>query len=91
VNESNPYYPVGEILKGHEFHYSNPVLTGEANLDFVFKVRRGHGVDGERDGICMKNVLATFTHIHAAGNPQWAKGLLKASLEYRRSNSRKNG
>ncbi len=91
VNESNPYYPVGEILKGHEFHYSNPVLTGEANVDFVFKVRRGHGVDGERDGICMKNVLATFTHIHAAGNPRWAKGLLKASLEYRRSNSRKNG
>jgi cobyrinic acid a,c-diamide synthase len=91
VNESNPYYPVGEILKGHEFHYSNPVLTGEANVDFAFKVRRGHGVDGERDGICMKNVLATFTHIHAAGNPGWAKGLLKASLEYRRSNSRKNG
>jgi len=43
VNESNPYYPVGEMLKGHEFHYSNPVLTGEANVDFVFKVRRGHG------------------------------------------------
>ena len=91
VNELNPYYPVGEILKGHEFHYSKPVLTGEATVDFVFKVRRGHGVDGERDGICMKNVLATFTHIHAAGNPRWSKGLLKASLEYRRSNSRKNG
>jgi cobyrinic acid a,c-diamide synthase len=91
VNESNPYYPVGEILKGHEFHYSRPVHTGDENMAFVFKVRRGHGVDGERDGICMKNVLATFTHIHAAGNPRWAKGLLKASLEYRKSNNRKNG
>ena len=91
VNESNPYYPVGEILKGHEFHYSNPVLTGEANVDFAFRVRRGHGVDGERDGICMKNVLATFTHIHAAGNPKWAKGLFEVASEYRRSDNRGNG
>lgn len=87
VNESNTYYPVGEILKGHEFHYSKPLLTGDENMAFVFKVRRGHGVDGERDGIHMKNILATFTHIHAAGNPRWAKGLLKASLEYRKGNS----
>ena len=91
VNESNPYYPVGEILKGHEFHYSKPVLTGDENMDFVFKVRRGHGVDGERDGICIKNVLATFTHIHAAGNPRWAKGLFEVASEYRRSDSRENG
>jgi len=91
VNESNPYYPVGEILYGHEFHYSKPVLTGEANVDFAFKVCRGHGVDGERDGICVKNVLATFTHIHAAGNPSWAKGLFEIALEYRKSISRENG
>ncbi|MFH1935386.1 MAG: cobyrinate a,c-diamide synthase [Pseudomonadota bacterium] len=91
VNESNPYYPVGEILKGHEFHYSKSVLTGDENMDFVFKVRRGHGVDGERDGICIKNVLATFTHIHAAGNPRWAKGLFEVASEYRRSDSRENG
>ncbi|TET86340.1 MAG: cobyrinate a,c-diamide synthase [Desulfobacteraceae bacterium] len=90
VNESNPYYPVGEILKGHEFHYSKAVFTREANVDFVFKVCRGHGVDGERDGICMKNVLATFTHIHAAGNPKWAKGFFEVASEYRRSDSREN-
>jgi cobyrinic acid a,c-diamide synthase len=91
VKELNPYYPVGEILKGHEFHYSKPVLTGDENMDYVFKVCRGHGVDGERDGICMKNVLATFTHIHAAGNPRWAKGLFEAASEYRRGHSRENG
>jgi cobyrinic acid a,c-diamide synthase len=91
VNESNPYYPVGELLKGHEFHYVKPVLTGDENMDFVFKVRRGHGVDGERDGICIKNVLATFTHIHAAGNPRWAQGLFEVASEYRRSDSRETG
>ena len=91
VNEPNPYYPVGEILKGHEFHYSKPLLLGDENMDFVFKVCRGHGVDGKRDGISVKNVLATFTHIHAAGNPRWPKGLFDVASEYRRSNSRENG
>jgi cobyrinic acid a,c-diamide synthase len=91
VNASNPFYPVGEILKGHEFHYSKAVFSREESMDFVFKVYRGKGVDGERDGICVKNVLATFTHIHAAGNPRWAKGLFEVASEYRRSNSRENG
>jgi cobyrinic acid a,c-diamide synthase len=91
VSEANPYYRLGEILKGHEFHYSKPVFTGGDNMDFVFKVCRGHGVDGEREGLCKKNVLATFTHIHAAGNPKWAKGLFKVASEHRRSDGRKNG
>jgi cobyrinic acid a,c-diamide synthase len=91
VKKTNPYYRVGEILKGHEFHYARPVLTGDQNMDFVFKVSRGHGVDGKREGICQKNVLATFTHIHAAGNPIWAKGLFNVASKYRRSDSRKNG
>jgi len=91
VNESNPYYRVGEILKGHEFHYAKPVFSRGNNMDFVFRVCRGHGVDGDREGLCKKNVLATFTHIHAAGNPNWAKGLFKVASMHRRSHSRKNG
>jgi cobyrinic acid a,c-diamide synthase len=91
VDGSNPYYPIGKTLKGHEFHYSSAVFSGEENMDFAFKVCRGNGVDGPRDGICRKNVLATFTHIHAAGNPTWAKGLLKAASEYRRCDSGENG
>lgn len=81
----NPYYPVGELLRGHEFHYSKPVFTKEKNLKFVFKVDRGRGVDGIRDGICKKNLLATYTHVHAAGNPNWAKGLFSAALEHQKT------
>ncbi len=81
----NPYYPVGELLRGHEFHYSKPVFTKEMNLKFVFKVDRGRGVDGIRDGICKKNLLATYTHVHAAGNPNWAKGLFSAALEHQKT------
>ena len=81
----NPFYPVGELLRGHEFHYSKPVLTKEKDLEFVLKVDRGRGVDGIRDGICRKNLLATYTHVHAAGSPKWAKGVFRAALEHQKT------
>ena len=76
VNNPNPYYPVNTILKGHEFHYSEPIIT-TTSIDFAFKVNRGHGIDKAVDGIIKNNVLATYTHIHAAGNPDWAKSMIR--------------
>lgn len=76
VNDTNPYYPVGRVLKGHEFHYSKAVLHPSDDTRTVFKVLRGEGIDGKKDGLCRKNVLATYTHIHAGGNPEWAGRVL---------------
>ncbi|MCD6296896.1 MAG: hydrogenobyrinic acid a,c-diamide synthase (glutamine-hydrolyzing) [Deltaproteobacteria bacterium] len=84
VDSSNPYYPVGETLKGHEFHYSKAVFTGKEAVAFAFKVSRGNGIDGLRDGILKKNVLATYTHIHAAGTHLWAKSVFRAACEHRK-------
>jgi len=87
--EQNPFYSVGKILRGHEFHYSRAVLKGEKEpVHFAFKVQRGHGIDGAKDGICRKNVLGTYTHVHAAGESGWAKGLIKAALEYKKQPNR---
>lgn len=81
----NPYYPVGETLYGHEFHYSRAVLTApEESFHFVFNVKRGHGIDGVRDGICRKNVLGTYTHIHAGGQSRWAQGIVRAAIGYKK-------
>ena len=84
VKGSNPYYPAGKILKGHEFHYSQAVMTGSEDIEFAFEVKRGYGIDGARDGICKKNLLATYTHIHAAGNPVWAHSLFKAASSFKK-------
>ena len=80
VTERNPYYPVGETLKGHEFHYSRPLIDDEDRIHSVFKVHRGRGLDGERDGLVKKNLLATYTHLHAAGNTLWGKSLFRQAL-----------
>jgi len=88
ATRKNPYYQVGEVLRGHEFHYSKAVITREEGVNFVFKVTRGYGVDGRRDGLCKKNLLATYTHIHAAGNTGWAKSFFGAALAYRQDEDR---
>ena len=84
VDGENPFFEKGLELKGHEFHYSRPLLTGGKDVDFVFRVARGHGIEGGRDGICRKNLLATYTHIHAAGNPHWARSLFRAAVDNKR-------
>ncbi|MDY6971800.1 MAG: cobyrinate a,c-diamide synthase [Thermodesulfobacteriota bacterium] len=85
TTRSNPYYTVGDIVKGHEFHYSRADITREGDIDFIFKVNRGHGVDGRRDGLCRKNVLATYTHVHAAGDPRWAEILVNVACGHRKT------
>ncbi len=86
VDQENPYYSVGEILKGHEFHYSKPKITTGEELTFIFKIKRGYGIDGSKDGIFKKNLLATYTHVHAGGNPEWAKNLLRVANNFREKN-----
>jgi cobyrinic acid a,c-diamide synthase len=76
VVEPNPYYPPGRTIKGHEFHYSRAVITSESEIRFAFKVLRGHGLDGRRDGLCKNRLLASYTHVHAGGEPEWAKILV---------------
>ncbi len=80
---ANPFYSPGQTVKGHEFHYSRPVITDDRGLRFVFKVKRGNGIIERKEGISKKNLLATYSHIHAGGNPGWAENFFKAALEFK--------
>jgi len=48
-------------------------------------VRRGQGIHGRKDGLCYKNVLATYSHLHAVGAKGWAKALLEQAIYYKRN------
>lgn len=79
----NPFYPVGTRLHGHEFHYCRIISGGTVPARTAFSVRRGTGLDGKREGMTRKNILAGFTHIHTLGTPQWAPALIGAARKYR--------
>jgi len=85
---SNPFFSVGAVLEGHEFHYTYMQQPAPKELTFAFRVRRGYGFDGQRDGLCYRNVLASYMHVHALGTESWAPSLVGAAVGFR---SRESG
>ncbi len=83
VEENNPYYKAGTEIRGHEFHYSSVLKWDGEEKDLAFRLKRGSGLINNRDGIVFKNILATYTHIHALGTPVWAEAMIRNALSYR--------
>jgi cobyrinic acid a,c-diamide synthase len=78
VDSPNPFLADGSVIRGHEFHYSR--VTGEVDaLSTVLALDRGVGLGGGRDGVRVGSTVATFTHLHAAGVPQWAPAMVRAA------------
>jgi len=75
VDKENPFYDIGTTVKGHEFRYSTVLEWGGNEQDLVLKMNRGKGFANQRDGLCYKNVLALYTHVHSSGTPEWAHGV----------------
>jgi cobyrinic acid a,c-diamide synthase len=83
----NPFFPAGLSIRGHEFHYTYMLSQEAEELDFAFRIRRGYGYDGERDGLCRWNVLASYTHVHALGTVSWAPALVEAAARFKSRSS----
>jgi cobyrinic acid a,c-diamide synthase len=87
VERANPYFMTGQILRGHEFHYSSVQHMDEKKGGYLaFKMRKGQGIMNGWDGFCYKNVLATYTHLHALGTKEWARGIVKRALACKEKN-----
>ena len=74
---ANGASPEQRIINAHEFHYSAPVKSETQTLakktQFAYRVLRGHGVDGESDGIVYRNVLANYSHMRNVENNPWVE------------------
>ncbi len=85
VEGKNPYYDIGTEIRGHEFHYSRVSKWTGNERDLVFRMKRGVGIHKDQDGIVYKNVLATYTHVHALGTPGWAAALIRNAVKFKSS------
>jgi cobyrinic acid a,c-diamide synthase len=65
----------GGAIRGHEFHHSS-LENLDADVAFAYRVERGHGVDGVRDGVLVHNLLASYTHLRSAAGTHWAPRFL---------------
>ena len=59
-------------IRGHEFHYSS-LENVAPDLKFAYRVLRGYGVDGARDGIVYRKVLASYAHLRSGAGSDWAQ------------------
>jgi cobyrinic acid a,c-diamide synthase len=82
VESENPYFELHSIIHGHEFHYSRGTNLESDKIRFIFRVHKGYGFNKMEDGICYKNLLAVYSHIHAAGTTQWAKNFINAAEKH---------
>jgi cobyrinic acid a,c-diamide synthase len=83
VERENKYFKKGSEIRGHEFHYSYVLEWKGNDEDLVFNMKKGNGFINKKDGLCYKNVLATYTHIHALGTPSWAEAMVSNAISYR--------
>lgn len=65
------WFDHGQAVRAHEFHYSSP-LQDCGSCSWQFDVMRGRGVTGRHDGVLYNRLFASYAHLHAIGNPQWA-------------------
>ena len=62
----------GAVFRAHEFHYS--AIAGlPPGTRYAYRVRRGYGVDGENDGIVVRNLVASYSHLRSIAGADWAR------------------
>jgi cobyrinic acid a,c-diamide synthase len=81
VDTPNPFFSVGSTLRGHEFHYSAIVPQSDPAAT-ACAVRRGTGCFRGRDAAIVRNVWASYTHLHALATPEWAQGVAEAARRF---------
>jgi cobyrinic acid a,c-diamide synthase len=83
VVNTNPFYAIGQALKGHEFRYSKILSIDCQDAEMAFRMERGKGILNKKDGFFKHNTFGTYTHIHALGEPSWAPALIRKAREYK--------
>jgi cobyrinic acid a,c-diamide synthase len=57
-------------VQGHEFHHSC-LADVDPGVRYAYRMERGHGIDGEHDGLVVHRLLASYTHRRGVGGDAW--------------------
>lgn len=69
----------GDVLRGHEFHYTQIYPNNSA--DYVFDIKRGRGIRDLSDGISRDNIVANYMHLHPCSYTNFASNFTKNVYE----------
>ena len=77
----NPFFPVGSTLRGHEFHHSG--LRGTEGLSFAYRVKRGQGISGKKDGVVIQEASGLLYASARAGFTPMGIGFVSLAFKVR--------
>ncbi|XEC96089.1 cobyrinate a,c-diamide synthase [Paenibacillus tarimensis] len=72
----------GNFIRGHEFHYSTLTPDDEETFPYAYETKGMRGT--KKEGYCSGNVLAGYTHVHFASNPEAAARWIGLCNDYRK-------
>ena len=72
ASKSHPWCDghINTSIQAHEFHYSS-LKHDDNSLNYAYRVDRGHGIDGDNDGIILHNLLASYSHLRHTDACPW--------------------
>jgi len=72
----------GAVLRGHEFHYSEIINSGQRSAvsgqptELIYSVKDGSGNELGKEGYTVKNTLGSYIHLHFGSNPSIANNFI---------------
>ncbi len=82
VQKENPYHPLGQEIRGHEFHYSKCVDEKEQQSSLCLHLAKGIGMGQSQDGLLSRQTFASYTHIFAPSCPWWAPQFVRLAAQF---------
>lgn len=73
----------GQSLRGHEFHFSRMIPDNEQTFPWAYKMVKVRTGNAHWGGYAHNNILASYLHIHFAGNRQAAHHFLKRCWQFK--------
>ncbi len=77
----------GQVLKGHEFHYSE-LISSPAEVATVYRITDRSGLDKPPEGYCIHRTLGSYTHLHFGSQPEAAAAFVESCRRFQRERIR---
>lgn len=82
----SPLAAAGDVLRGHEFHYSR--IEDMDNGPNAFTFQGGLNSGGRKEGYAVGNLIASYLHIQMRSHPQAVERFIKSCHRYRQMKER---
>lgn len=78
---SCPLGTAGQVIRGHEFHYSE-MIEEPKGVQSAYSIADRRGRDTHGEGFLVKNTLGSYVHLHFGSNPAMAENFVRLCFEY---------